>query len=233
MARVKICPWWLAYGFDNRLRRIFQKPERILAPYVKEGMTVLDLGCGMGFFTIAMAKMINIQAEGEHLGSQAEGEHLGSQEEGEHLGSQEEGEHLGSQEEGEHLGSPVRGRGKVIAVDLQERMLDQMKRRAKKQGVLGRIQPVLCQPDDILVKEKVDFALAMWMLHEVGEPENFLKQVRDCLKPEARFLIVEPKHHVKLEQFQKLIALAEQVGLKRIETPQIRLSRAALLGLAA
>ena len=30
----------------------------MLAPYVKEGMRVMDVGCGMGFFSIGMAKLI-------------------------------------------------------------------------------------------------------------------------------------------------------------------------------
>jgi ubiquinone/menaquinone biosynthesis C-methylase UbiE len=53
-----VCPWWLAYTFDHRLRRVFHKAERILDPYVKPGMTVLDLGCGMGYFSIPMAHMV-------------------------------------------------------------------------------------------------------------------------------------------------------------------------------
>ena len=53
-----VCPWWLAYTFDNPLRRIFHKPEEIFIPYLKEGMTAIDLGCGMGYFSIGMAKLI-------------------------------------------------------------------------------------------------------------------------------------------------------------------------------
>jgi ubiquinone/menaquinone biosynthesis C-methylase UbiE len=53
-----ICPWWLAYTFDNPLRKLFHKPRVMLAPYVKEGMRVLDAGCGMGFFSIGMAKLV-------------------------------------------------------------------------------------------------------------------------------------------------------------------------------
>jgi cyclopropane fatty-acyl-phospholipid synthase-like methyltransferase len=30
----------------------------MLGPYVKPGMTVLDVGCGMGFFSIGMARMV-------------------------------------------------------------------------------------------------------------------------------------------------------------------------------
>ena len=30
----------------------------MLGPYVKKGMQVMDVGCGMGFFSIAMAKLI-------------------------------------------------------------------------------------------------------------------------------------------------------------------------------
>lgn len=52
-----VCPWWLAYSFDNRLRRLLYRPEVLLKSYVRPGMTVLDLGCGMGFFSIAMAEL--------------------------------------------------------------------------------------------------------------------------------------------------------------------------------
>ncbi len=47
-----VCPWWLCRSFDNPLRRLFQDPERILRPHVKPGFTVIDVGPGMGYFTI-------------------------------------------------------------------------------------------------------------------------------------------------------------------------------------
>lgn len=53
----RVCPWWLAWTFDNPLRRYLQNPWEIVGPYLHEGMTVADIGCGMGYFSIAMAKM--------------------------------------------------------------------------------------------------------------------------------------------------------------------------------
>jgi ubiquinone/menaquinone biosynthesis C-methylase UbiE len=35
-----------------------QNPRKILGPYIKEGMTVLDVGCGPGFFSIELAQMV-------------------------------------------------------------------------------------------------------------------------------------------------------------------------------
>jgi len=55
----RICPVERAGGLDMRIRRLFQNPRKILKPYVKEGMTVLDLGCGPGFFTLEIVKLIN------------------------------------------------------------------------------------------------------------------------------------------------------------------------------
>jgi SAM-dependent methyltransferase len=54
----RVCPVSLAAGLDNRFRRWFQNPVTILAPYVKDGMTVLDIGCGPGFFTLALAEIV-------------------------------------------------------------------------------------------------------------------------------------------------------------------------------
>lgn len=53
-----VCPWWGGYFIDNRLRRWFHNPERILAPLVRAGLTALDFGCGMGLFSIALAKLV-------------------------------------------------------------------------------------------------------------------------------------------------------------------------------
>lgn len=53
-----VCPWWLTYAIDNPLRKCLHDPQSILSPYVSAGMTVLDLGCGMGIFSIAMARLV-------------------------------------------------------------------------------------------------------------------------------------------------------------------------------
>jgi ubiquinone/menaquinone biosynthesis C-methylase UbiE len=44
--------------FDNPLRRLIQNPERILDGFVHSGDDCLDFGCGYGFFTIPMAKIV-------------------------------------------------------------------------------------------------------------------------------------------------------------------------------
>jgi ubiquinone/menaquinone biosynthesis C-methylase UbiE len=54
----RVCPVERAGGLDNRLRRWLQNPQRILSPYIREGMTVLDFGCGPGFFTADIARMV-------------------------------------------------------------------------------------------------------------------------------------------------------------------------------
>jgi ubiquinone/menaquinone biosynthesis C-methylase UbiE len=53
-----VCPWWGGYFIDNRFRRLLHDPDRILGPYVRPGMIVMDIGCGMGFFSLPMARMV-------------------------------------------------------------------------------------------------------------------------------------------------------------------------------
>ena len=56
--RNRVCPVELASSLDNKIRRWLQNPRIILEPFVKEGMTALDIGCGPGFFSVEIANLV-------------------------------------------------------------------------------------------------------------------------------------------------------------------------------
>lgn len=66
------CPWWLGYTFDNPLRRALHDPARILGGLVREGQTVVDVGCGLGYFSLALAKLVGPSGRVIALDIQAE-----------------------------------------------------------------------------------------------------------------------------------------------------------------
>lgn len=175
-----VCPWRLAYTFDNPLRRFMHDPRQLLSDYVRSGMTVADLGCGLGYFSIGMAGLVGRE-------------------------------------------------GRVLAVDLQPKMLGEAFRRAVAAGVGERISFLPCRADSLDITEPLDFALAFWMAHETPDVGNFFTQVRAALKPEGVLLVAEPRIHVSAGEFAGEVDLAKSVGLLVRDEPLVRLSRAVVL----
>lgn len=177
----RVCPWWFCYSFDNPLRRLFHDPERLLAPYMRPGAAAADIGCGMGYFTIGLAR----------------------------------------------LAGPA---GRVVAVDLQQRMLDALQRRARRAGVADRIVLNRCRTDSLGIEGPVDFALAFWMAHEVPDKPRFFREILSALKPGGALLLAEPKFHVWRKSFERTAVVCREQGFRILGEPAIPLSRAVLMG---
>jgi 2-polyprenyl-3-methyl-5-hydroxy-6-metoxy-1,4-benzoquinol methylase len=54
----RICPVWIGYLLASPLRKLIHNPRTMLGPYIQPGMTALDVGCAMGFFSLFMADAV-------------------------------------------------------------------------------------------------------------------------------------------------------------------------------
>lgn len=178
-----VCPWWMGYLLASPIRRWMRNPDTLLGPYIEPGMTILEPGPGMGFFTLPMAR----------------------------------------------LAGPA---GRVVAVDIQSRMLDSLRRRAGKAGLLSRVDARLAQPHSLGVGDlqgQVDLVAALAVVHEMPSTESFFREVAAALKPEGALLLVEPAGHVNAAQFAHEIELARRAGLHKTQRLAVRRCLGAVL----
>ena len=114
--------------------------------------------------------------------------------------------------------------GRVIAVDLQPRMLDKLRNRAEKTGLLERIQLRQATAESLGLDDlesTIDFVLAFAMVHEMPSAIAFFEQAVRTMKPGATLLLAEPAGHVKPADFAAELAQAAQAGLQLVERPAI------------
>jgi ubiquinone/menaquinone biosynthesis C-methylase UbiE len=178
----RVCPASASWTLDNLLRRVIHLPATIIGPCIRPGDRVLDIGCGTGFFTRAMARMV-----GEN--------------------------------------------GLVIAVDIQDEMLEKLRERAGREGLLQRITTVKASEESLNLAGQgpLHFALAFYVMHEVPDKARLFQEVWNVLVPGGRLLVVEPKMHVTAEEFQATGILVKEAGFRVVTTPKILFSRAVLL----
>ena len=179
----RVCPWWVGYLLASPIRRLFQKPEEILGAHVREGMSVLDAGCAMGFFSLPLARMV-----GE--------------------------------------------RGRVLCVDMQDRMIRSLEKRARRAGLIDRIETRVCSATGLDLTDQavqIDFAVAFAVVHETPDDAAFLSQIHAALAPGGRLLVSEPRGHISADAFDATVRAAEACGFARVAEPEIRGSRSALL----
>lgn len=178
-----MCPWWLGYFLISPLRKITQNPDKIVAPYLKPGMKVLEVGPGMGFFSLSIAKQV-----GQN--------------------------------------------GRVYCIDLQEKMLSALKKRAAKVHVDSVINTRLCSTESLDVQDlqgQINFALAFAVCHEVPDKAKLFKEIYDSLKAGGQLLISEPIFHVRRKAFDATVKIALDVGFSIFIEPKIPKGHSVLL----
>jgi len=178
-----VCPFWIGYLLASPLRKFWHNPNKILSPYLKPDMQVLDFGSAMGFFSLPMAKMVGPS-------------------------------------------------GKVICIDIQEKMIKRLKERAQKANLLDRIETHVCSETSLGLDRfdgVLDFALAFAVVHEVPDPVLFFSQMYRSLKDSAKILIAEPNKRVSPEDFQATINTALSQGFHLACRPSIWAVSAAVL----
>jgi ubiquinone/menaquinone biosynthesis C-methylase UbiE len=167
---------WIDRLLAKPIRYLFETPARLFKGYVEPGMTVLDVGCGAGYYSLGMAKSVG----------------------------------------------PT---GRVIAVDAEAEAVVALRKKAEESKVSERIETRVCGGQDLGVRDlsgRVDFALAVYVVHHAEDPGLLMKDVHRALKPGGRFLIVEPRHHASPAECESTEALARAAGFALGDHPTLK-----------
>ena len=98
--------------------------------------------------------------------------------------------------------------------------------------VSTRIETRLCSQHTIGLQglaEKIDFALAFAVVHEVPDPSRFFAELSATVGPSGSVLLAEPKGHVPEKEFTGTLSMAQQHGFTVMDRPQILRTRSVLL----
>lgn len=119
--------------------------------------------------------------------------------------------------------------GKVLAVDVQDEMLQTLKQRATAKHI-SNVQVIRAsETDPHLPKGAVDLVLMVDVYHELAHPYEVMEKVRESLKPEGRVAFVEYRKEdpeVPIKEVHKMsVAQLDQemaaVGLVRVRRSEV------------
>jgi ubiquinone/menaquinone biosynthesis C-methylase UbiE len=175
-----ICPWWLSFMLNNNIRKVFQDPYKLFCKFIHDGQSAADIGCGPGFFTLDIARLVG-------------------------------------------------DTGKVIAVDIQQRMLDILKHRAIKEKIEKRIIFQKAGINKIGIKGNLDFILLFYMAHEVQDIKSLFAELKSHLNSGGILFLCEPKLHVSRKKFLNTIQTAYDIGFIKHSDYKVFGSRTILL----
>jgi ubiquinone/menaquinone biosynthesis C-methylase UbiE len=175
-----ICPVELSGRLDSKIHRWLQNPQKILRPYVKEGMDVLEVGCGPGFFTLDIARMVGKS-------------------------------------------------GRVVAVDLQEGMLQKVRDKVRGSEVEGRIVLHRCEEDRLGVSGSFDLVFLFYVVHEVPDRRALFRELVALLKDGGLVYVEEPPFEVSKKAFEETLRIAGDAGFEVVGRPKRFPDRAAVL----
>jgi len=119
--------------------------------------------------------------------------------------------------------------GNVVASDLQEGMLDRLSAKIFGTDLETRIVLHKCQESRIGWTEKIDFALAFYVIHEVPNQEDLFRELASMIKPEGQILVVEPLIHVSKSAFKEMVKKARAAGFKSQTGPKVFFSQTIIL----
>jgi ubiquinone/menaquinone biosynthesis C-methylase UbiE len=149
------------------IRRLLETPRRILRGHVERGMTVLDVGCGTGYYSLGMAGLVG----------------------------------------------PM---GHVVSVDTRAEAIASLEEKAQAAGLAERIEARVSGETDLAVRDlsgRVDFALAVYVLHHAADPARLVADVHRALKSGGKFLVIEPRHHASATEREAIETTTRGAGL--------------------
>jgi precorrin-6B methylase 2/mono/diheme cytochrome c family protein len=116
-------------------------------------------------------------------------------------------------------------KGKVIAVDIQQAMLNLAAETVKQHGLVNVDYVLGKESDPRLPQRSLDMVFIAYSYHEFSEPETIMEAVRRSLKPGGRLVIVEYAKENKLAPASSLHKMSFEEIRSEIEPMGFELER--------